>query len=375
MIGTLAGFDLCWYKERMITRERISEWAEEQGFDAVGVATADEALHRPAFDRWLAAGHHGDMAWLARDPSRRADPRQVVDGARSVIMFSLSYFTEEPDPVYWNDPARGRMARYAWGPDYHEVMLPRLMRIKERIEADGHGARAYVDTGPLLERTWAAQAGLGFIGRNALLIRPTAGSFSFLGGIICSLDLAPDPPATEGGARLGKGNCGACTRCLTACPTGAFAAPYVVDSRRCISYLTIELKRSIPVELRPQMGNWIYGCDVCQEVCPWVRRFSQPGRTRFVAFDPDRFCPSLTELMQLDDDGFRARYRDTPIRRTKRRGLLRNAAVALGNGGDREALPVLRAALSDPEPLIQTHAAWAIEQIEQRDGTARGLHP
>ena len=348
--------------------ERIKEKAVELGFELVGIAPAGEARHASGFRRWLDQGYAGAMTWLGRNAARRTDPRQVVPGARSVIMVGCSYYIENPPASLWNDPMRGRMARYAWGQDYHDVLLPRLLALQQFVKAEsqpkGSQCRAYVDTGPLLERTWAAEAGLGFIGKNTLLIHPAHGSYLFLGGIITDQELTYDAPATKEGAMLGKGGCGACQRCLNICPTHAFPAAYVLDSTRCISYLTIELKTTIPVDLRGLMGNWVYGCDACQEVCPWVRRYSEPVAERFLAFDPHRFAPDLLELMTLDNDGFRARYKGTPIQRTKRRGLLRNAAVALGNAGQREALPVLRRALTDPEPLIGEHAAWAITQIE-----------
>jgi epoxyqueuosine reductase len=228
--------------------------------------------------------------------------------------------------------------------------------------------RAYVDTGPMLERDFAAWAGLGFIGKNTLLINPHWGSYLFLGEILLDCDLDYDEAATTGGATLPQANgkvasCGHCTRCLTACPTQAFVAPYILDSHRCISYLTIELKGAIPLDLRPLLGQWIYGCDICQEVCPWVRRYAQPNRQPFLHYDPEWAIPKLVDLMALDDAGFRARFQGSPIKRTKRRGLLRNVAVALGNSGQPETIPILQQALYDPEPLIRDHAAWAIEQL------------
>ncbi|MEW5957359.1 MAG: tRNA epoxyqueuosine(34) reductase QueG, partial [Chloroflexota bacterium] len=272
----------------------------------------------------------------------------------------------------WRSPARGRIARYAWGLDYHDVMLPRLRTLGDFIKKEtGRDLkqRAYVDTGPVLERDFAAQAGLGFLGKNTLLISPRFGSYLFLGEILVDIDLEYDEPASDGGGPPGeskrRGTCGRCTRCLTICPTHAFPAPYILDSNRCISYLTIELKGAIPVELRPRLGNWIFGCDECQEICPWVRRYSQPTPKPFLSYEPDRIAPRLVELLALDDRGFQARFKGTPLRRTKRRGLLRNVAVALGNWGSPEALPVLAQALHDPEPLIREHAAWAISQIKQ----------
>ncbi len=345
------------------------------GFDLVGFAPAGPAPHADSLSEWLAAGYHADMLWLARNRDRRSDPRLVVPDARSAVLVGLSYYVEDPPASIWDDPLRGRVARYAWGPDYHEELLPRLLELKAFIEREGTGTtagtgtprcRAYVDTGPLMERSWAAKAGLGFIGKNTLLISPKLGSYLYLGGIVTDLELEYDESAEEYDASLGTGTCGECKRCLGTCPSHAFPAPYILDSNRCISYLTIELKTSIPAKMRPLMGPWIFGCDACQEVCPWVRQYARPSDNRFLVFDAERFAPDLMELMTLDEDGFRQRYKGTPIKRAKRRGLLRNAAVALGNSGKKEALPVLRQAAEDHEPLVREHAEWAIGVIEGR---------
>jgi epoxyqueuosine reductase len=238
----------------------------------------------------------------------------------------------------------------------------------------------------VLERDFAAQAGLGFIGKNTCLINPALGSYLFLGEILVDVELDFDQPATDSGARieisahaenrmasapLGKrrvGTCGVCTRCLTACPTHAFPAPYVLDGNRCISYLTIEHKGSIPLSLRPLMGNWIFGCDECQMICPWPRRFAQPTQADFLRFEPGLAAPRLLDLINLNDDQFRARFKRTPLWRAKRRGLLRNVAVALGNWGDERAIPALRQALKDPEPMVREHATWALSQIQVTSG-------
>ncbi len=361
----------------MTLTTRIKEKAYDLGFDLIGVAPATAAPHAEAYRRWLANGYQAGMGWLGRDPDRRSDPCRVVTGAQSVVVVGLSYFLLDPPPDIWNDPSRGRIARYAWGLDYHDIMLPRLRELGDFIDREvgtPRNQRAYVDTGPVLERDFAAQAGLGFIGKNTLLINPGMGSYLFLGEILVDLELAYDDPAPDGGAscRLGPpgeskrvGTCGNCTRCLEVCPTHAFPAPYILDSNLCISYLTIELKGAIPPELRPRLGNWIYGCDECQEICPWVRRYAQPTRETFLRYDPDQVAPRLSDLMALDEAGFRAMFKGSPIKRTKRRGLLRNVAVALGNWGHPAALPVLERALDDPEPLIREHAAWAVAQIRQ----------
>jgi epoxyqueuosine reductase len=390
--------------------ERIREKAYDLGFDLIGVAPAGRAPHADAYAAWVDAGYAAAMGYMVRDGARRQDPRQVLPGARSVVVVGLSYFVAEPPADLWDDPARGRIARYAWGLDYHDVMTPRLRQLADFIAGEAGretSCRVYVDTGPVLERDMAARAGLGFIGRNTCLISPALGSYLFLGEILTDLDLefdsappSPQPPLSQreaalwaalpspsegegatapsplrgegrvrGGRGIRSGTCGACTRCLVACPTHAFPAPYVLDSNRCISYLTIELKGSIPPDLRPLMGNWIFGCDVCQAVCPWPRRFArlaQKVRADFKSaptFDPDRVAPKLLDLIALTGDGFRARFAGSPILRAKRRGLLRNVAVALGNWGDAQAIPFLRRALDDPEPLVREHAAWALDRI------------
>jgi epoxyqueuosine reductase len=372
--------------------EAIKEKAYELGFDLIGVAPAKRAPHADAYASWVESGFAATMGYMTRDVARRQDPRQIVPGACSVIVVGLSYFVANPPADLWNDPSRGRIARYAWGVDYHEVMTPRLRQLAEFIAGETRRevqSRLYVDTGPVLERDFAAEAGLGFIGKNTCLINPMIGSFLFLGEILVDLELDFDEPASGSGASIGfearrgpatkegrdyhlepsptsarrVGTCAACTRCLEACPTRAFPAPYILNSNRCISYLTIELKDSIPLDLRPLIGNWIFGCDVCQSVCPWPRRFSRPTRWEFLDNDPERVAPRLLDLISLSDDEFRARFRQTPLWRAKRRGLLRNVAVALGNWGDPQAIPALRHALTDHEPIIRQHAAWALAQI------------
>jgi len=360
----------------MSLTERIKEKAYALGFDLIGITPAERAPHADAYRRWLSQGYAANMHWLGRNPERRVDPRNVISGAQSVVVVGLSYFLLDPPTELWNDPSRGRIARYAWGLDYHNVMLPRLRELGEFVDREvdySLNQRSYVDTGPVLERNFAAHAGLGFVGKNTLLINPGLGSYLFLGEILIDLELEYDEPSPDGGASCripGEskrvGSCGNCTRCLDICPTHAFPAFYILDSNRCISYLTIELQGEIPTELRPLLGNWIYGCDECQEICPWVRRYSQPSRETFLHYNPEQVAPKLLELIKLDEAAFRKRFKGSPIKRTKRRGLLRNAVIALGNWGNPEALPVLETvATSDPEPLIREHANWAINQIKQ----------
>ncbi len=340
---------------------RVKARALELGFDIAGIARAGRAERAAAFHAWLEAGRHADMAWIAREPERRCEISRVLPEARSMIVVGLSYFIADPPPEYWSDPLRGRIARYAWGRDYHDELLPRLRELAAWLDAEAGrpvAHRAYVDTGPVLEREWAARAGLGFIGKHTLLIHPEWGSYLFLGELLVDLDLEPDPPGDD---RLGT--CGSCRRCQDICPTHAFPAPYILDSRLCISYLTIEHRGAIPEALRPKMGNWIYGCDECQQVCPWVKQFSRPGRARFLNYDPEWIAPRLADLAALDEERFRARFRGSPIPRTKRRGLLRNVCIALGNSGSAEAIPPLEIAARDPDPLIAEHARWSLARL------------
>ncbi len=359
-------------------KERIRDRALELGFDAIGFAAAGRAPHADAFHAWIDAGLNGEMAWLGREPERRCDPRLVVPGARSLIVVGFSYFVADPPADLWNDPLRGRVARYAWGPDYHTQLEPGLKALAAFIrEEAGTAAQAryYVDTGPVLERAWAARAGLGFIGKNSLLIRPGTGSYLFLGVILTDVEVEPDPGAIDKGATLPAdavdgvsrtGTCGSCRRCLDICPTHAFPSAYILDSRRCISYLTIELRGAIPEPLRAKMGNWVYGCDECQSVCPWVRQYSKPREHPFLRADPETMAPFLPDLLALDEEGFRRRFRGTPLKRAKRSGLLRNAAVALGNSGKSEAVPALERAARDADPLIREHADWALRRMALR---------
>jgi epoxyqueuosine reductase len=353
--------------------ERTKSRAVELGFDLVGIAPAGVAPHAEEYADWIAAGMMGEMAYLARDPDRRSDLDRVLPNARSVIVVGLSYYTIDlPDDIK-HDPSRGLIARYAWGVDYHDVMTPRLEELAQFVREESRKTgipvpvetKVYVDTGPVLERDWALTAGLGFIGKNTCLINPRMGSWLFLGVVITDALLTPNPSPNLGeGRRAARGegvSCGTCTRCLTACPTHAFPAPHVLDARKCISYLTIELKGSIPVELRPLMGNYIFGCDICQDVCPWPKRFATPTKERaFYPIDLDRAAPKLVDLAQLSEEKFKQRFAGTPILRAKRRGLLRNVAVALGNWGSIEAREALKMLADDPDPLIAEHARWSL---------------
>ncbi|GAB4576462.1 MAG: tRNA epoxyqueuosine(34) reductase QueG [Anaerolineae bacterium] len=343
--------------------ERIKQQAVALGFNLVGITPAVPSPRLEAYLRWIEAGYHGEMGYMARPDrvSRRQDLNVILPGARSLIVVGLDYYTG-PQPDWLADPSRGRISSYAWNRDYHDVMLPRLQVLADwlRREVGGELAcRAYVDTGALLERSHAQRAGLGFTGKNTMLIHPRRGSWFFLGEIITTFEfsevdeLTSDEPAVD---------CGRCTRCLSACPTDAFPAPRVLDARRCISYLTIEYRGSIPLELRPQIGNWVYGCDVCQLVCPFNRFAVETGEAAFRPPDTDRMAPPLLELLALTPESFMQRFGGSPVLRIKRDRLVRNACVAAGNWGDPAVVPALERLLEDDSELVREHAAWALAQ-------------
>ena len=303
---------------------------------------------------------------MAKTPERRTDPNQVVPGARSVLAFATSYRSGEAPPGdRLRAELRGKVARYAWSQDYHDVLTEELRDIVAAVEKEAgvDGNKTYVDTGPVLERDIAVRAGLGFASKNTNLIRPGDGSFLFLGAGISKAEIDPTPSDARPG-------CGSCRICLDDCPTKAIVAPHVVDARLCISYLTIELRGAIPRHLRRAIGAWVFGCDVCQDVCPWNAAGKADARPEFRARSEEDTAPSLPALLALDDDGFRRRFKGTPVLRTKRRGLLRNAAVALGNHRDPRGTPSLQSALLDPEPLVRGHAAWALGEIALHAGDA-----
>jgi len=335
----------------------LRQRALELGFDDCRFTTAEPPASAEWLRRWLDSGQNGEMAWLARNAHKRADPQLVLPGAKSILCLAASYDRQHPSP---RSPQMGEIARYARFQDYHEILGERLKAWTSFVnETGGAGTRSlwYVDTGPILERDLAQRAGLGFVGKHTSLISRKLGNWIFLAEVLTTLELEPDPSE--------QNRCGTCTRCITACPTRAITAPFQLDARRCISYLTIELKGSIPPELRPLIGHRIYGCDDCLAVCPW-NRFAREGRLMQPHARDDLATPDLVELLGLDDAGFKARFAGTPMLRTKRRGLLRNVCVALGNTGDRSALPALENAGRDAEPLIVEHARWAMERIAGR---------
>ncbi|MEQ8672376.1 MAG: tRNA epoxyqueuosine(34) reductase QueG [Aggregatilineales bacterium] len=341
---------------------QLKAQAIDLGFNIVGVTPAEPSPTLDAYFNWIDAEMHGTMGYLARPDRqiRRRDLNVILPGVKSMILVGLDYRTLIPDTSTLKDPSRGRIASYAWGVDYHDLMTPRLEHLAHWLgEATGMplSQRVYVDTGAILERSHAQQAGMGFIGKNTMLIHPKRGSYFFLGEMLTDLEF--DDYDTPHKATM----CGGCTRCLVACPTNAFPKPFVLDARRCISYLTIEHKGYIDHELRPLMGNWVYGCDVCQEVCPW-QRFSVPTREHdFYPDTTDFAAPKLLDLLEMTDETFQVRYHQSPIKRIKRERLVRNACVAAGNWGDMAAIPALERLLEDESPLIRAHAAWGLLKI------------
>jgi epoxyqueuosine reductase len=339
-------------------KEAIRQRARALGFDDCRFTTAQPPASAPQFQDWLNARRHGEMAYLERNAAKRVNPQLVVPGARSVIALASSYEVGNPQSAICN-PQSGLIARYARFDDYHEVLGERLKTLTAFVnQLGGTGTRSlwYVDTGPVLERDFAQRAGLGFIGKHTNVVSRRLGNWILLAEILTTLELEADAPE--------KNRCGSCTRCITACPTGAITAPFQLDARLCISYLTIELKGAIPIGLRPAIGNRIFGCDDCLAVCPW-NRFAREGSLMKTHGRPDLATPDLVELLKLDEAGFTARFAGTPILRAKRRGLLRNVCVAVGNVGDESALPALHKASMDPEPLVAEHARWAMEQIQK----------
>ena len=332
----------------------LKDCAAELGLEVGSTVALPRPGIRARLERWLDDGRHGEMGWLARDPQRRADPRRVLDGARSVICVAEPYFQGEIAPAADARP-RGRIARYALGSDYHEILLDKV-RALAGLLGDSF-ARPYVDTGPVLEKPLAQQAGLGWIGKHTNAVSRRLGSWWFVGSVITKAEVEPSQEHAD--------HCGTCTRCIEACPTGAIRLdrPYELDSRLCISYLTIELRGPIPRELRPLIGTWIYGCDLCLDVCPW-NRFAEPTAELRYQARPELVDPSLEEMLSWDQATFSRVMKGSPIKRTKRRGLLRNVAVALGNAGDRGAIPALASCLAEePEPLVRGHAAWALGRL------------
>jgi epoxyqueuosine reductase len=364
---------------------RIKEQAHILGFELAGIAQAAPADGFGRMREWLDQGHAGEMHYMYHQAEARRHPSSILSEVRSVVMVGMNYKPTASGqwPVALGDrqtrrqgdkeketanlslspclpvSLSGQVARYARGDDYHQVLWRKLNQLLEWIqgEAPGCRGRGVVDTAPLLERDFARRAGLGWFGKNTMLLNKRLGSYFFLGALLLDLELTADPPHESS-------HCGTCTACLDACPTQAFVEPGVLDSRRCISYLTIELRGPILEELRAPVGNWLFGCDVCQEVCPWNHK-APPGMEPALQARDDLTAINIVELLTLSEEQFQQRFRGTALMRTKRRGLLRNAAIVLGNQGDPAALPALHQALADPDAVVREAVHWAIEKIEE----------
>src|SRR6266404_4123910 len=335
-----------------IKRSIVSR-AQTLGFDSCKIARAAAPAHAEEFRSWLREGTAGEMEWMERGAEKRCDPQQVLPEARSILIMALNYWQGEETA----SRMPGRIARYAWGDDYHELMLAKLEQLSAFLTEFGGTQKCYVDTGPILERDHAAEAGIGWHGKSTMLIDPKLGTWFFLAEVLTTLALLPDAPQQD--------RCGTCERCMTACPTGAITGPHRLDARRCISYLTVELKGSIPLKFRPLIGDRIFGCDDCLDACPW-NRFAQMSRESAFVSRKSAVGMALRDYLSLSAEEFRVTFRNSPIKRIKRGGFLRNVCVALGNVGDLNDLPALQRAAQDPEPLIAEHAGWAIDRINRR---------
>ena len=327
------------------------------GFDEARIASAKAPAVLAHFKSWLEAGRAGTMDYLTEQADRRSDVSVAFPWARTIVVAALQYDT--PHPYSTKAPGDAWIARYAWGDDYHEVVRARLEALRAALGAafGSYESRAYVDTGPVAEKAYAVAAGLGAYGKNTCVLNQRLGSWFFLGVLITDLDLTPDAPTTD--------ICGSCRACLDACPTQAFPEPYVLDARRCISYLTIEVKDAIDPALRESMGRHVFGCDICQDVCPWNRKRLVSGGPSFEP-RPGNLAPSFEELAHLSPEEFQQRFRKNPIKRSKRRGLLRNVAVAIGNAGSIEHGVLLEELMTDEDPIVREHAAWGLRRLERR---------
>lgn len=343
-----------------MNKQELQNEATRLGFNLCRVAAAGPSPHANSLGQWLQEGRHATMEWMRRTESDRADPRRLLPCARSVVVLATNYFRQTPPP----SQEHGRIAHYARGADYHEVIAPRLQALAAMMAAAGGEQKWFVDSGPVMERDWAAACGVSWHGKSTMGIHPRMGTWFFLSVILTSLEFEPDPPLPD--------RCGRCTRCIDSCPTGAIDAPYRLDARKCISFLTIENKGPIPPEFREAVGDRIFGCDDCLEACPW-NRFALESRDAQLAPSAVILRTPLREFLALDEGTFKQMFRHSPILRAKRRGFLRNVCVALGNKGSGEDLPALRRAADDDEPLVREHALWAITRIMTRE-KATGAH-
>ncbi len=342
-------------------KAQVVHKALELGFADCRIARALPAAHREIFEQWVADGKYGDMAWMARNLDRRTDPRVVLPGAQSMIVLAMNYFQGELPELESGAARDYRIARYAWNNDYHDLIEKKLAEMNAFLIELGGTQRYYVDTGPVLERDFASEAGLGWNGKSTMQIHRRLGTWFFLAELMTTLELEPDTSA--------KDLCGTCTRCMVACPTQAITAPRRMDARRCVSYLTIEHKGVIPLEFRKAIGDRIYGCDDCLAACPW-NKFAQVSQEATFQARRDVFAKRLSDFLALTDEEFRVLFAKSPIKRIKRPAFIRNVCVALGNVGGREDLPALRLLMADEHPLIAEHATWAVQEIEARLATA-----
>jgi len=350
--------------------DKIINEALKLGFNFAAIAGTDELPHSKHLDKWLADGHHSTMSYLERNVEKRKKPSLLMENTRSILVAGFNYKQTGPDEAVSNDSSRGLVSRYAWGLDYHDLLRSKLNELAERIKELSDcelNYRAFVDSAPILERSLAFSANLGFIGKNTLLIRPGIGSYFFLGELLLDIDL----PSAK---RQADQNCGSCDLCQKNCPTNALATPYILAAERCINYLTIENKGPIPIEFRKKIGNKIYGCDICQDVCPYNKTTDCYSSDEFFRLRSEDYAsPDLLFMMALSQEEFSRMYKGSAIKRIKRKGLLRNVAVAIGNWGDPSAISVLEKVMYDSEPLIRGHVAWALGQNENRKEADRIL--
>lgn len=336
----------------------IKDYARSLGFDLVGICRPDPGSDIQNFRDWIEKGYAGEMSYMERNAHKRENPDQILPDIKSVVTCAVNYNTDKPYSTRVKNSENGWIARYAWGDDYHYVIndcLKKLANYMEQIFDESINTKSYVDTGPVLEKVYAKNSGLGWIGKNTCLINQQIGSWLFLGEILTDVELVYDSGVPD--------RCGSCTKCIDACPTDAITEPYKLDSRRCISYLTIELKGKIPEQFREGIENNIFGCDICQDVCPWNRQAPVTELLNYQSTD-NTYNPDLESLLNIDIEEFRTIFKNSPVKRSKRRGFLRNVLVAAGNSGNKKFSPAVSKLLYDEEPLVRAHAVWALWKIE-----------